>query len=86
MRTDTRSLFFDVPMLLINAVIRAACVRLGQALTPAHLLAFLCTLLVSVAILDAILLAFAGLVFWSPGFLFTWVFDGIMRHDASASS
>ena len=27
----------------------------------------------------ASLLAFAGLVFWSPGFLFTWLFDGIFQ-------
>jgi ABC-2 type transport system permease protein len=30
-------------------------------------------------VLYAILLVFAGLVFWSPGFLFTWVFDGIFQ-------
>jgi ABC-2 type transport system permease protein len=32
-----------------------------------------------VSILYAILLAFAGLVFWSPGVLFTWVFDGLFQ-------
>ena len=30
-------------------------------------------------ILYAILLAFTGLVFWSPGFLFTWVFNGVFQ-------
>jgi ABC-2 type transport system permease protein len=35
--------------------------------------------LAGVAILYAILLFFAALVFWSPGFLFTWVFDGIFQ-------
>jgi hypothetical protein len=34
---------------------------------------------VGVTILYAILLAFTGLVFWSPGFLFTWVFDGVFQ-------
>jgi ABC-2 type transport system permease protein len=32
-----------------------------------------------VTILYAILLAFTALVFWSPGFLFTWVFDGLFQ-------
>ena len=36
--------------------------------------------LVTVAALVVVeLLVFAGLVFWSPGFLFTWVFDGIFQ-------
>jgi hypothetical protein len=30
-------------------------------------------------ILYAILLAFTGLVFWSPGSLFTWVFNGVFQ-------
>ncbi|MBN1891068.1 MAG: ABC-2 family transporter protein [Thermoflexales bacterium] len=51
----------------------------GQALAPAALAAFLAALLTSMVILYAILLAFAGLVFWSPGFLFTWVFDGVFQ-------
>jgi ABC-2 type transport system permease protein len=36
-------------------------------------------LLAGVLILYAILLIFAGLVFWSPGILFTWVFDGLFQ-------
>jgi ABC-2 type transport system permease protein len=36
-----------------------------------------------VAILYAILLAFAALVFWSPGFLFTWLFDGLFQMACS---
>jgi ABC-2 type transport system permease protein len=66
-------------LLLGLGVLAVACWRLGQILTPAHLFSFLCALAASVAILYAILLAFAGLVFWSPGFLFTWVFDGILQ-------
>jgi ABC-2 type transport system permease protein len=61
------------------AVLLAAVLRLGQTLTLPHLVAFLCALAAGVAILYAILLAFAALVFWSPGFLFTWVFDGILQ-------
>ena len=56
-----------------------ASLQLGQSLTLSTILAFLLTLLVGMLILYAILLIFAGLVFWSPGFLFTWVFDGIFQ-------
>lgn len=47
--------------------------------TQAHLLSFLVALGAGVAILYAILLAFSALVFWSPGVLFTWVFDGLFQ-------
>ncbi|MBN1666486.1 MAG: ABC-2 family transporter protein [Anaerolineales bacterium] len=60
-------------------VIAVALLRLGQSLTLVNLLAFALTLLLSVLILYAILLLFAALVFWSPGFLFTWVFNGIFQ-------
>jgi ABC-2 type transport system permease protein len=60
-------------------VLVTASLRLGQSLTLAGLLAFLITLLVGMLILYAILLVFAGLVFWSPGFLFTWIFDGVFQ-------
>jgi ABC-type uncharacterized transport system permease subunit len=32
-----------------------------------------------VTIRYAILLALIGLVFWSPGFPFTWVFNGVFQ-------
>ena len=60
-------------------VLASALVRLGETLTPLDLAAFAIALAVSVTILYTILLAFAGLVFWSPGFLFTWVFNGILQ-------
>jgi ABC-2 type transport system permease protein len=60
-------------------VLVIASVRLGQSLTLTDLLAFLAALLIGMLILYAILLVFAGLVFWSPGFLFTWIFDGIFQ-------
>jgi ABC-2 type transport system permease protein len=56
-----------------------AAAQLGQALAPLRLAAFLLTLLVGVGILYAILLAFSALTLWNPGFLFTWVFDGLFR-------
>lgn len=60
-------------------VLFTASYRMGQSLTLPNLLAFLIVMLIGMLILYAILLIFAGLVFWSPGFLFTWVFDGIFQ-------
>lgn len=57
----------------------AAAARLGSSLSFLQLLGFVFTLGLGVVILYAILLLFAGLVFWSPGFLFTWVFDGVFQ-------
>jgi ABC-2 type transport system permease protein len=68
---------FDLTLGL--GVLMSASLRLGQTLTLTDLMAFLITLLIGTLILYAILLIFAGLVFWSPGFLFTWVFDGIFQ-------
>ncbi len=61
------------------AVLVVAVVRLESSLTPARLAAFLLTLGVGVTILYAILLAFSALTLWNPGFLFTWVFDGLFQ-------
>ncbi len=53
--------------------------RLGQTLSAARIAGFVIALAAAVAILYAILLAFTALVFWSPGVLFTWVFDGVFQ-------
>jgi ABC-2 type transport system permease protein len=53
--------------------------QLHQSLMLLHLLAFLVTLTAGVTILYAILLAFSALVLWSPGFLFTWMFDALFQ-------
>ena len=45
----------------------------------AHLPAFLLALLAGAAVLYSLLLAFTALVFWSPGFTFTWVFDAFFQ-------
>lgn len=71
--------FALVDLVLGLGVLAVAVGHLGQALTPARLAAFLLTLIVGVVILYAILLAFSALVLWSPGFLFTWLFDGLFR-------
>jgi ABC-2 type transport system permease protein len=36
-------------------------------------------LIVSVGALYAVLLLFTTLIFWSPGFLFTWLFDALFQ-------
>lgn len=66
-------------LILGLGVLGVAVVQLGQSLTLARLATFLVALGTGVMILYAILLAFTGLVFWVPGFLFTWVFDGIFQ-------
>jgi ABC-2 type transport system permease protein len=71
--------FALVDLVLGLGVLAVAVGQLGQALTLARLAAFLLTLIVGVVILYAILLAFSALVLWSPGFLFTWLFDGLFR-------
>jgi len=68
-----------VDLALALGVLGLALAQLAPVLTSARLLAFALALLVAVTILYAILLAFTGLVFWSPGFLFTWVFDALFQ-------
>ncbi len=68
-----------VDLALGLGVLVASILHLGQSLTLARLVTFTLSLSAGVTILYAILLAFAGLVFWSPGFLFTWVFDGLFQ-------
>lgn len=72
-------LFALLDVLLSLIVLGAAINRLGSTLTAAHLLTFLLMLGASVTVLYAIILTFASLVFWNPGFLFTWVFDGVFQ-------
>lgn len=72
-------LFALFDLLLGLGVLGLAVVRLGLVLTFGQVLTFLLTLFAGVLILYAILLAFAALVFLSPGVLFTWIFDGIFQ-------
>jgi len=71
--------FALVDLALGLGVLAVAVAQLGQSLTPLRLATFLLTLLIGVAILYAILLAFSALTLWNPGFLFTWVFDGLFN-------
>jgi len=71
--------FASIDLLLGLGVLVTAVVQLGVTLSLGQVLAFLLTLFSGMLILYAILLVFAALIFWSPGVLFTWVFDGIFQ-------
>ncbi len=78
------SLRYWRPLALVDlalglGVLGLALNQLDLTLTLAQLLGFTLALAAAVTILYAILLAFTGLVFWSPGFLFTWVFDAFFQ-------
>ena len=60
---------------IIVATLASATIQSGGA----QVFLFLIAAAASVAVLYASLLIFAALVFWSPGLLFTWVFDAIMQ-------
>jgi len=60
-------------------VLITAALRMGATVTAVDVIAFVITLMAGLVILYAILLAFAGLVFWSPGFLFTWLFNALFQ-------
>jgi ABC-2 type transport system permease protein len=72
-------LFALFDLLLGVGVLGIAAARLGLGWGVDHVLGFLIALGSGVTILYAILLAFTALVFWSPGVLFTWVFDGVFQ-------
>ena len=69
------SWFAVIDLALGLGVIVVATVQSGGA----QMFSFLIAAAASVAVLYAILLIFTALVFWSPGLLFTWVFDAIMQ-------
>jgi ABC-2 type transport system permease protein len=71
--------FALIDLALGVGVLGLALEQLRQALNLWNIIAFVLTLGAGVVVLYAILLAFAGLVFWSNGFLFTWVFDGLFQ-------
>jgi ABC-2 type transport system permease protein len=60
-------------------VLGISMVLLGQRITLVGMSSFLLTLFLGFSTLYAVLLTFAGLVFWSPGFLFTWIFDSLFQ-------
>jgi ABC-2 type transport system permease protein len=64
-------------MLLGFAVIGVAGARIELAL--GQFVAFVVALLAGLLTLYAVFLLFTSLMFWSPGFLFTWVFNGLFQ-------
>ena len=72
-------LFALVDLLLGVGVVVIGIVQLRQSLTWLQVASFLLTLGTAILLLYAVLLAFTGLIFWSPGFLFTWVFNGLFQ-------
>jgi len=51
----------------------------GSFLAPGNIIIFAVVMCAGMLVMYSILLAFSALVFWSPGFLFTWVFDGLIQ-------
>ncbi len=72
-------IFAIFDLLLGMGVLVYAMIRLNQALSAINLLMFLFALLCGAGILYAILLALSALVFWSPGVMFMWIFDGVFQ-------
>jgi len=66
-------------LLLGIGVLIAAVFNMQVSLTASQVVLFLLALSSGVLILYAILLTFSALVFWSPGVLFTWIFDGLFQ-------
>lgn len=66
-------------LLLGLGVLVYACLKLNTVITMMNLIIFLLTLIAGAGILYAILLAFSALVFWSPGMMFMWIFDGMFQ-------
>jgi ABC-2 type transport system permease protein len=60
-------------------VVVVAAMRFGETISFGRVVVFAIALLVGLATLYAILLAFAGLVFWNPTVLYTWVFNAIWQ-------
>jgi ABC-2 type transport system permease protein len=72
------------PLALIDlmfgiVILALAMAQLGKVLTLIGVFSFFFSMFFGVLTLYSILLAFAGLVFWSPGFLFTWIFDSLFQ-------
>ena len=71
--------FAALDLLLGMGVLEFATGQLGETMTVIHIAGFLAAMTAGMLTLYAIHLAFAALVFWSPGFLFTWVFNGLFQ-------
>jgi len=68
-----------IDLSLGTGVLVIAVARMQQTLTLWQGVTFLVALCTGILLLYALLLIFVSLVFWSAGFLFTWVFDGLFQ-------
>jgi ABC-2 type transport system permease protein len=66
-------------LLLGLGVFITAVVNMHASLSTWQIVSFVVALFSGLTILYAILLIFSALVFWSPGILFTWIFDGLFQ-------
>jgi len=71
--------FALIDLVLGGVTLGIAVSQLQRTFGVLDLLAFLTALTASISVLYAILLTFTALVFWSPGFLFTWLFDSFFQ-------
>lgn len=68
-----------IDLLMGIGVMVVAVQQMHQTLMLWQIMTFLLALCIAIMLLYAILLIFVSLVFWSAGFLFTWVFDGLFQ-------
>jgi ABC-2 type transport system permease protein len=68
---------FDLSLAV--GVLAVALLHLQQTLSFSQGLAFIATLAGAVTILYSLLLALTSCLFWGPGFLYTWLFNGIFQ-------
>ncbi len=66
-------------LLFALAVLLIALRQLGQQMSATQLVTFASALLISGTILYSLLLLLTSLTFWSNGFLFSWLFDGLFQ-------
>ncbi len=71
--------FALVDLALGLAVVARAVIASGGALSLGRVGLFCLALAAGVILIYALLLAFSALVFWSPGLLYTWVFDALLQ-------
>jgi ABC-2 type transport system permease protein len=68
-----------IDLILGMGVIGVSVIQMGNQITLYQGAQFMIALFFSITTLYSLLLAFAGMVFWSPGFLFTWIFDSVFQ-------
>lgn len=66
-------------LLLAMGVLITAVSRMSARVGAAEVLSFFLMLFVGAVIFYSIMLIFTSLVLWNPGFLFTWLFNGLYQ-------